>query len=70
MPDITSQHGTSEEYDEVVNLLNDYLHDNRNLNEELKYLKDFIRWKGLDDEYTYFKNNSHLDDDYNLPFPP
>ena len=48
MPDITSQHGTSEEYDEVVNLLNDYLHDNRNLNEELKYLKDFIRWKGLD----------------------
>lgn len=46
------------------------LDDNMRLEEENYYLKQFISFKELTDEYEYFKDNAHEADDPDNPFPP
>lgn len=53
--------------------MSDYIHnlnqDMENLSNERQYLSDYIEWKGLTDDYEYFKahaHKTHLDKD--LPF--
>lgn len=42
--------------------------DHRQQQLELSYLKGFIRWKKLEEEYNYFMENAHEAWDENLPF--
>ena len=36
--------------------------------QELQYLNNYIHYKGLDDDYQYFRQNAHEERDENLPF--
>ena len=51
---------------EFRNLRDDKIH----IEEENYYLKEFISFKKLDDEYLFFKDNAHEADDPDNPFPP
>jgi len=58
-----------ENYEELSGFLRSALDDNERDTEEMRYLYDFIRYKGLDDEYMYFRKNAHEDKSKDLPFP-
>ena len=58
-----------ENYEELSGFLRSALDDHERDTEEMWYLYDFIRYKGLDDEYRYFKENAHEDTSKDLPFP-
>lgn len=53
--------------------MNDYLldliEDHRCAKEDLKYLNDFIHYKKLDEEFHYFREHAHEDENSDLPFP-
>ena len=58
---------------EVLEEMSDHIHDQDqdidSLHNEIQYLSDFIEWKGLTEDFEYFKAHAHkvrLDDD--LPF--
>jgi len=59
----------SELYDEMSSQLDYYVHHERNVSEQLTYLKDFIRYKQLDEEFAYFCQHAIEDPDEELPFP-
>lgn len=66
-----------QKYKELEELFDDLSYEFRNLRddkirieEENYYLKEFISFKKLDDEYLFFKNNAHEADDPDNPFPP
>lgn len=56
-------------YDDLRSVTNDFSQANRHMEEELKFLNDFISWKGLEDDFQYFRNNAHLQTDEDIPFP-
>ena len=58
-----------ERYDETCSELRDALVENRQLNEECRYLRDYIRQKGLEVEFAEFRQNAHEERDSELPFP-
>ena len=43
--------------------------DEKSQSREMRYLKDFISWKGLDDEYAVFREEAHEETGTGLPFP-
>lgn len=49
--------------------LTDLIEDQRCAEEDLRYLKDFIHYKKLDDEFRYFREHAHEDENSELPFP-
>ena len=51
--------------DFIITLLDDQDTDHT----ELRYLNDFIRFKKMDEEYQYFRENAHEEQEENLPFP-
>jgi len=36
---------------------------------EIKYLYDFIEYRGLKEDFLFFRENAHLDPTEELPFP-
>lgn len=56
-------------YDDLCSVTNDFSQANRRMESELKYLTDYISWKGLDDDFRYFRDNAHLQTDEDIPFP-
>lgn len=58
-----------ENYEELSGFLRSALEDHERDTEEMRYLYDFIRYKGLDGEYRYFRENAHEDTSKDLPFP-
>ncbi len=42
--------------------------DQKYWSKELQFLNDYIRYKGLDEEYQYFRQNAHEERNENLPF--
>ena len=36
---------------------------------ELEYHKDFLTWRGLWDDFIYFRNNAYLEQNEDEPFP-
>ena len=48
--------------------ISDQDEDLKMLYSDLHYLTDFIQWKGLSDEYQYFKENAHMECPENVPF--
>ena len=53
--------------------MNDYLleliEEHRRYEVNLKYLSDFVHYKQLDEEYLYFREHAHEDENSELPFP-
>ena len=37
--------------------------------EELRYLHDFVHYQKLDEEFQYFREHAHEDENSELPFP-
>lgn len=58
-----------ERYQEMSDYLSDLVEDHKRSEEDLRYLSDFIHYKNLDDEFRYFKEHAHEDEDSELPFP-
>ena len=58
-----------ENYEELSGFLRSALDSRDRDTEEMRYLYDFIRYKGLDGEYRYFRENAHEDTSQDLPFP-
>lgn len=57
-------------YHEISYVLTDTLDTNSRIENENYYLSQFIAFKGLNDEYLYFKENAHEADEPDNPFPP
>lgn len=58
-----------ERYEEVSDYLTDLLDDYRRQEEELRYLRGYISYKKLEEEFCYFQRNAHEEYDEDLPFP-
>ena len=56
-------------YGEMSDFLSDVLDEQRRDSEELRYLKDFIHYQELEEEYLYFRRNAHEEENSDLPFP-
>ena len=59
-----------ESIEEASNYISYLSSSNEWLATEMKYLQDFISYKKLDDEYLYFRDHAHLQEEIDLPFPP
>ena len=55
-------------YGEMSDFLSDVLDEQRRDSEELRYLKDFIHYQELEEEYLYFRRNAHEEENSDLPF--
>ena len=58
-----------ERYAEVSDHLMSLTEDYRNLEEELRYLCEFLSYKQLEEEFRYFRANAHEEYDEDMPFP-
>ena len=58
-----------ERYEEMQDFLLNLMEDHKCAEEDLKYLKDFIRYKKLDEEFHYFREHAHEEYEPELPFP-
>ena len=58
-----------ERYEEMNDYRLDLIEDHRCAEEDVRYLKDFIHYKKLDEEFRYFREHAHEDEDSELPFP-
>jgi len=58
-----------ERYEEACDYLQDLIKYQETASKELRYLKDFIHYKKLDEDFAYFLENAVEDTDSELPFP-
>lgn len=58
-----------ESYQEMNEYLLDLIEENKRMETELEYLRGFINYKSLDEEFVYFRKNAHEEQDPNFPFP-
>lgn len=58
-----------ERYEEMNDYLLDLIDDHERSTEDLRYLHDFIHYKNLDEEFRYFREHAHEEQDSELPFP-
>jgi len=58
-----------ERYAEMNDFLLNLIDEEKHAQEELKYLNDFIHYKRLDEEFRYFREHAHEDENSELPFP-
>lgn len=56
-------------YDMACFDANKYMKESNELSFNLKYLQDYVKWKGLEDDFIYFKKHAHLDTNEDIPFP-
>lgn len=54
---------------EMSDFLSNVLDEQQRDAEELRYLRDFIHYQELEEEYIYFRRNAHEEEDSDLPFP-
>ncbi len=54
---------------EMSEYLQDQKHELAEAHEELRYLQEFITYKNLNDEYRFFAENAHEEQDDEHPFP-
>ncbi len=58
-----------EQYQELYEHMEEVDDENRMLTSELYYYADYIKWKRLSVEFTYFRNNAYEKYDEDSPFP-
>lgn len=56
-------------YDELSSQMDYYVQFKCDASRQLTYLNDFIRFKGLEDDFAYFCEHAIEDPDVELPFP-
>ena len=56
-------------YEEMNDYLLDLIDEHRRTEEDLRYLNDFVQYKKLDEEFRYFREHAHEDENLELPFP-
>lgn len=56
-------------YNEMDDYLLELVEADKHNQIEMDYLRGFISYKSLDDEYTYFKEHAHEEKNPDLPFP-
>ena len=56
-------------YEEMNDFLLGVLAEQKRDREELRYLRDFVHYEELEEEYLYFRNNAHEEENSDLPFP-
>ena len=57
-----------ERYMEMNDYLLDLIEDHRCAEEDLRYFHDFVHYKKLDEEFRYFREHAHEDENSELPF--
>ena len=55
--------------DEMHSVISGLMDDQDKDLAEIRYLSEFISYKGLDEEYRYFCENAHEEYEEDLPFP-
>ena len=58
-----------ERYEEMNDFLLDLIEEHKRAEEDLKYLKDLVHYKRMDEEFSYFREHAHEDENSELPFP-
>ena len=58
-----------ERYEEMNDYLLDLIDEHERTKEERRYMNDFIHYKNLEEEVSYFKKHAHEDTETELPFP-
>ena len=58
-----------ERYDEMSDYLLDLIAKHKRSEEELRYLHDFVHYQKLDEDFQYFREHAHEDENSELPFP-
>lgn len=58
-----------ERYEEMNDYLLDLIDEHERTKEERRYMNDFIRYKNLEKEFSYFRKHAHEDMETELPFP-
>ena len=56
-------------YQETFENVRDLESEKSQLYQELRYLHEFISYKGLAEEYRFFEENAHEEYDEDCPFP-
>lgn len=58
-----------ERYEEMNDYLLELIDESKRQETDLRYLNAFIHFKKLDEEFRYFKENAHEEQEPELPFP-
>ena len=58
-----------ERYEEMDDYLVDLMEKHKRTEEECRFLHDFVHYKELDEEFRYFREHAHEDENSELPFP-
>ena len=58
-----------ERYEEMNDYLLELIDEHERTKKERRYMSDFIHYKNLDEEFSYFKEHAHEDTETELPFP-
>lgn len=56
-------------YEEMNDFLLELIENHKRAEEDLKYLKNFVHYKKMDEEFSYFREHAHEDENSELPFP-
>lgn len=64
-----SYHELQERCDEMSEHISGLNDDCRRQSEELRYFSEFISFKGLKEEFRYFRENAFEDPEDEMPFP-
>ena len=58
-----------ERYEEINDYLLDLIDEHERTKKDWRYMHDFIHYQKLDEEFHYFKEHAHEDENSELPFP-
>lgn len=62
-----------EDLQEMLQEMSDYLQEvvtqQQSQAESLEYLSDYIAYKGLEEDFNYFRENAYRESDEDTPFP-
>lgn len=58
-----------ERYEEMSDYLLNLIDEHRYAEEDLRYLNDFVHYKKLDEEFLYFREHAHEEENLEMPFP-
>lgn len=56
-------------YEEMNDFLLGLIDDHKRAEEDMRYLRAFISYKDLDEEFRYFKEHAHEEYEPDMPFP-
>jgi len=59
----------AERFEEASGWVEHYVDESNRLQSKVQFLMDFIRWKGLSDEYSVFEERAYKKEFPDEPFP-